>query len=238
MQEIVCRYEKGEAVKYISHLDLVRAMQRACRRARIPLAFTQGRHPRPKVAYASALGVGATGEAEIMVLGLEEPLDTEVVQDAMNACLPHGLRILSTWTSPAYKRKFSVGELDTSDFRVAIRGPIDGEELRERVAALQSRASIIYTRKREDKTRDLDLRRFLSEIGVETVEQGNAVLRLRLRAMPGGSASPLEIMDALGYPPGQFRIEPHRTALFSSGAVGRPARRRVRKMLPRGKDEH
>lgn len=238
MQQIICRYEKGEPIRFIAHLDLMRAMQRALRRARIPLAFTQGRHPRPRVAYASPLAVGATSEAEIMALELEEPLDPAVVQDALNECLPDGLRILASWTNPPHKSRLSVGELDTSDFRVTICGPVDADELRRRVSALQTAPTIVYTRKREDKVREVDLRPFLSDIAVEQMETGRAVLRLRLKALPGGGASPVEILEVLGFTPERYAIHPHRIALFSSGTVGKAARRRAGKMLPRRRKQH
>ena len=75
MQEIVCLYAKGEEVRYLSHLDLIRAWQRAVRRARLPVAHTQGALARPRIGFGPALGVGATSEAEHVVIELEEPLD-------------------------------------------------------------------------------------------------------------------------------------------------------------------
>ena len=71
---ILLEYTRGERVKYISHLDLMRAMQRAVRRAELSIAFSQGFNPHPIMAFASALPVGTTSEREYMDILLTKPV--------------------------------------------------------------------------------------------------------------------------------------------------------------------
>ena len=79
------QYSKGEEARFLSHLDLMRAMERALRRARLPLAFSEGYNPHPRVAYASALAVGVTSEGEYLDLELEEDLSAQEVVDALSS---------------------------------------------------------------------------------------------------------------------------------------------------------
>jgi radical SAM-linked protein len=63
---LVIKYTKEERVKYISHLDFLRLVQRAIRRADIPVAYSQGFNPHPRLSFASALAVGVTSEGEYL----------------------------------------------------------------------------------------------------------------------------------------------------------------------------
>lgn len=87
------KFTKTEYMKFISHLDLVRMMQRAFRRAEIPLAFTLGFNPHPKISFATALAIGITSAGEYMDIELEEALDIEAFKEKMNAVLPKGITI-------------------------------------------------------------------------------------------------------------------------------------------------
>ena len=69
---IIARFEKGEAVRFVSHLDIQRTFQRAFRRANIPLAYSQGFNPHPQLSFATALSLGYTSEAEWFDVKLAE----------------------------------------------------------------------------------------------------------------------------------------------------------------------
>jgi radical SAM-linked protein len=89
------RYRKGEAIKYISHLDLLRAWERAIRRSGLPLAYSLGFSPHPKITVALPLAVGCTGENEIVDVLLEEPIPEEEMLRALAPALPEGLSVTS-----------------------------------------------------------------------------------------------------------------------------------------------
>ena len=94
MQRIKIRYTKGEAVKYISHRDLMRAFQRAARRAEIPVAYSQGFNPHMKISWGNALKVGATSEGEFAEIQLEKWIKPQELMERLNRQLPPGLEIL------------------------------------------------------------------------------------------------------------------------------------------------
>jgi radical SAM-linked protein len=107
VQRIAFRFIKGELVRFVSHLDLMRCFERAMRRADFPVGYTQGFNPRPRMAFASALSVGATSEWELGQVELAEPHDPaclEALIASLNAQLPSGLRIEEAWVVPLEKR--------------------------------------------------------------------------------------------------------------------------------------
>jgi len=92
---IIARFKKGEAVRFVSHLDVQRLFQRAFRRAKIPMAFSQGFNPHPVLAFATALSVGASSEAEWLDIKLAEAMQPEEFLKRVNDALPEsGFKIL------------------------------------------------------------------------------------------------------------------------------------------------
>jgi len=91
---VLVRFSKMDMARYISHLDLLRLMQRVLRRAGVPLSYTQGFHPHPKMAFASALGVGIESRSEYMDLILERDIDLNAAMSDMNRVLPAHIRVV------------------------------------------------------------------------------------------------------------------------------------------------
>jgi radical SAM-linked protein len=86
-------FAKKPQVKYISHLDLVLVWERALRRAQIPLAYSQGFNPRPKIQVASGLPLGTTGSAEILDIIVTEPVAPEEALKRIGATVPNGIAL-------------------------------------------------------------------------------------------------------------------------------------------------
>jgi radical SAM-linked protein len=103
-------FRKDPAVKYISHLDLLRAWERAIRRAKLPLAYSMGFNPHPKITIAMPIPVGCTGENEVLDVILYEPVSELEVTRALDPVMPPGIVVVSTETvelkSPALATLF------------------------------------------------------------------------------------------------------------------------------------
>jgi radical SAM-linked protein len=93
-------YAKEGPASYISHLDLIRAFERAARRAGLPLAFTQGFNPHPKLSFAAPLAVGTAGEAEFADLELTGNISVGVVAKSLSDAMPEGLRVIEIRLAP------------------------------------------------------------------------------------------------------------------------------------------
>ena len=104
MPETQCRmrvyYHKGNEVKYISHLDTLRAWERAIRRSGLPLAYSQGFNPHPKITIAMPLAVGCTGENEPLDIILAEPIPEQAVVRALAPVMPPGFTVVSAVKVP------------------------------------------------------------------------------------------------------------------------------------------
>ena len=93
--KVKIKYTKGSEIKFISHLDHMRVLERALRRAELPIAYSQGFNPRPKIAYLTrALKVGETSEVCEAELTFEGWLKPNLVKDGLNQVLPAGFAIL------------------------------------------------------------------------------------------------------------------------------------------------
>lgn len=93
--KLLLRLEKGEKVKYISHLDMQRLFQRALRRAKLPCAYSQGFNPHMLVSFACALPVGVCSKAEYAEVVLERFVSPTECMARLNEVLPDGVKILN-----------------------------------------------------------------------------------------------------------------------------------------------
>ena len=94
VQRIRIRYAKRGPLRFTSHRDFARAFERALRRAGVPIAFSQGFTPHPKISYASAAPTGVGSEAEYLEIGLQTAVDPERLRVALDAALSPGLDVL------------------------------------------------------------------------------------------------------------------------------------------------
>ncbi|WP_375002414.1 TIGR03936 family radical SAM-associated protein [Aeromicrobium sp. CTD01-1L150] len=98
-QKLRLRYAKRGRLRFTSHRDFGRAFERAVRRAGVPIAFSSGYTPHPKISYAGASPTGAASEAEFLEIGLTRPCEAEQVRAALDDSLPQGLDVLEAVVS-------------------------------------------------------------------------------------------------------------------------------------------
>lgn len=94
VQRLRLRYAKRGRLRFSSHRDFQRAFERALRRAGVPIAFSAGFSPHPKVSYTNAAPTGTASEAEYIEIGVTVACDTERVRAALDEALPPGLDVL------------------------------------------------------------------------------------------------------------------------------------------------
>jgi radical SAM-linked protein len=100
VQRLRVRYAKRGRARFTSHRDFGRAFERALRRAGIPMAYSSGFSPHPRISYANASPTGAASEAEYLEIGLAARCEPAEVQRALDAALPEGLDVLAVVPSP------------------------------------------------------------------------------------------------------------------------------------------
>ncbi len=100
MQRLRVRYAKRGRLRFTSHRDFSRAFERAVFRARIPMAYSSGFNPHPRISYAGAAPTGSASEAEYLEIGLAEVLDPAAVHRSLDEAMPDGLDVLLVVESP------------------------------------------------------------------------------------------------------------------------------------------
>jgi radical SAM-linked protein len=100
VQRLRVKYAKRGRARFTSHRDFGRAFERALRRAAVPMAYSSGFSPHPRISYANAAPTGAASEAEYLEIGLAAACDPAAVQAALDAALPPGLDIVEVVVAP------------------------------------------------------------------------------------------------------------------------------------------
>lgn len=191
-------FVKQGALRYTGHLDLHKLWERAARRAELPLAYSQGFHPQPKMNMAAALPLGFSSRCEIMDMKLEHDIPLVDLATRLNETLPSGLQVVGVEQvderAPALQTQVAAAE-----YEVTLTEPIDGSELQRKVDSVTESTSI--PRARRGKTYDL---RPLIE-ALELLH--NDKILIRLTAREGATGRPEEVLDVLGIAFEQTRIE-------------------------------
>jgi len=121
VQRLRIRYAKRGRLRFTSHRDFARAFERALRRAGVPMAYSAGFSPHPKVSYAGASPTGVASEAEYLEIGLAKPVEPDVVRVQLDAALPGGLDIVEVVVAEPP----SLGErINASIWRVELPGAV------------------------------------------------------------------------------------------------------------------
>jgi radical SAM-linked protein len=202
-------FAKREPIQYSSHLDLMRAWERSLRRAALPLAYSGGFNPRPKLQLAAALPLGHTGEAELLDAWLEKPMPVGDLAQALVSALPNGLAVHEVrqvvLEEPALQT-----QVVAADYRVTV------EVHRESAAAEHPKAGDVHIPPEEQITiqiehilatsellhvrrgRQYNLRPLIERLDLEHAGAGELVLGMQLAARAGATGRPEAVLEALG----------------------------------------
>jgi len=176
VQRIRIRYAKRGPLRFTSHRDFARAFERAILRAGVPVAYSQGFTPHPKISYASAAPTGVASEAEYLEIGLRDRVDPADLVRALDAALSPGLDVLDAVEA----RTGSLPErIDASSWRIELPG-VTPEAAETAVAAFLAAPEVLVERLTKQGRRTLDAR-----APVEII-----------RAVPATDAAPSEVTGA------------------------------------------
>jgi radical SAM-linked protein len=196
-QRLRITFVKGEPIKYISHLDLMRTWERALRRAQVPLAYSEGFNPRPKISIASALPVGFTGRGEVMDIVLSRHTPPYNFAKRLKPHLPPGLEIVSV--EEVYLSLPSLqSQMRYAEYRVVVENEETLAEMEKRVAQVLSAQSLPHQRERKGKVIEHDLRPLIDDLWIEGREGAACVLGMRLQSDSQATGRPDEVLEAMG----------------------------------------
>jgi radical SAM-linked protein len=155
VQRIRLRYAKRGPLRFTSHRDVARAFERALRRAGVPVAYSQGYTPHPRISYASAAPTGAASEAEYLELGLQQRMEPQAVAAALDAALSPGLDVVEA--VEATTAGGLAERLEASRWRIDLPG-VEPDTLRHAVAAFLAADEVPVERTTRQGRRRVDVR--------------------------------------------------------------------------------
>ena len=196
IQKLRVVFGVGGALIYTSVLDMGRLWERLLRRAEMPLAYSQGFTPHPRLQFASALPVGYSSECEIVDISLGERVDPEAFLCSTRAQAPPGLEILRAQEIPL-RLKSPQSTMREAHYRVCVWSDDPSDVVRTRLGELLNRSQITYTRTRKGQPETRDLRPLIHDICLEASGDGCHRLRVIVRCGPNGAGRPEEILKAL-----------------------------------------
>ena len=210
MPRLRVRFGRGPEVKFISHLDVMRFWERAFRRAQVPLAYSEGFSPHPRVSLAAPLPVGVTSEAELMDVMFSRWISPQWFTDAVNQQLTPGFDILGVFPiSPTVSSLQS--RLRYAEYRVEVAADKETPDVESAISRLLSLATLPWQHKRDTGQRNYDLRPLIDDLWLIT-GQPHATIGMRLRCGSNGSGRPEQVAAALGFAGHPQSI--HRTKLI------------------------
>jgi len=194
-------FSKTDHMRYTSHLDVHRTWERTLRRARLPLTYSQGFNPRPKINLAAALPLGFTSDCEIVEFWLDNEIKLSQIEPQLQKASPPGIEIHNIEEIDPQKPKIP-NLIESANYRVKLLDPVI--DLESRVQQLLSNE--VINRERRGKTYDL---RPLIE-NLKMLDDQN--LEFRLAARANATGRPEEVLLTLGIDPLTTRV--HRNALI------------------------
>jgi radical SAM-linked protein len=193
VQKLRIRYAKRGRLRFASHRDLARALERALRRARVPMAFSAGFTPHPKISYVGAAPTGAASEAEYLEIGLAERRDPEQVRAALDASLPDDIAVLEC--VEAVEGSGSLADrMEATSWRIELPG-VEPAELERALAPFLARESVTVPRRTKNGLRDGDARAAVTSASAGA-EAGCAILQVVVRQVTP-AVRPDDVLAAL-----------------------------------------
>lgn len=219
MQRLRVTFARGEATKYITHLDMMRFFERAFRRARLPLARSQGFHPHLRFALAAPMPVGVTGEAELMDVFLEEPVAPEDFLERLSAQMVPGFSLLTVEEVEAEGPSLQA-LMRYADYNVTVGSDRPRKEVEASIRALMEAESFPWEHLRDGTLKQYDLRAQVAELAFERDMDDGYQLRMRLQTDSSAAGRPEQVVRALGFPERPLAI--HRVRLILDRDRSRP----------------
>jgi radical SAM-linked protein len=196
--DVRIKYGKTEAGRFISHLDLSRAWERAFRRAQIPIAYSQGFNPHPKISFGSALAVGVTSSGEYLDVTLKKYIPIEEIKGGLEKYLPKGLEV---YTIVEINRNTPslMAVINRAKYLVKAKllHDLHQDGLNKIIQDLLRQEQILIERNTKRGLKEKDIRSGILELKGEVLTEREMVLEMVVETGSGGNVRPEEVVTAL-----------------------------------------
>lgn len=205
LMRIQITFSKQGALRYTGHLDLHKLWERATRRAELPLAYSQGFHPQPRMSIAAALPLGFSSRCEVLDMRLEQSVPLEGLRERLQTTLPADVQVIDIVQvderAPALQTQVLSAEYEVWGIEAGF-----GSEMKRKIEAVLGSETLIRVR----REKEYDLRPLIEELALipasPTQGQGEVIF-MRLAAREGATGRPEEVLDVLGIAFDETRVE-------------------------------
>jgi radical SAM-linked protein len=205
VQRLRLTFSKTGPTRFISHLDLARALERTLNRARIPIAYSQGFNPRPRMQLAAALPLGYTSCCELADIWLTEAIAPEQVRQRIMAKVAPGIIVHEVAEVPLSEAALQTQTVSAT-YTARLLDPVNAGQLQQQIEVMLAAKTIIRQRSRGKNRKPYDLRSQIIDLHLELDEDAFVNLVMHLYLMPGRTGRPDELLLALGLDPLAARI--------------------------------
>ena len=202
VQRLRVSYGRSGALQYLAHLDMIRLWHRLFRRAGVPIAYSEGRNPRPRISIAAALPVGVTSEGEFLDIFLKRRLSGFYFLKQIEPQILPDLHVYGTEEIPIDSPSLQ-SLVRESEYLVTVPsgengGPGSLEQLEQAIDNLLEAETLPWEHRREKEVRRYDLRKQVHDLWVEEAGNGAATIGMLLQTDPEASGRPEQVAAALG----------------------------------------
>jgi radical SAM-linked protein len=205
MQRIRISYNKGVELQYTGNLDMHKVWERTFRRARLPLAYSQGFHPQPKLQQAAPLPLGFTSEAEMVDVWIDTDESIEDIAKKIVNTAQLGIVVREVASIPISSDPLP-NLVTAAEYRIKCDDPIELAVIQSKIESFLSQANIA----RERRGKPYDLRPLVQSLAIEA--ESPLVLIMHLSSLPGATGRPEEVLEELQIDP--YTVDIDRTKLI------------------------
>ena len=202
MERVRIQYAKTETLRYTGNLDIHKAWERTLRRSRLPMAYSQGFHPQPRLIQACPLPLGITSLAEVIDVWLDEDIPLDLVEPALRRAVPPGIEIiylsLANLQEPALPT-----QVIASEYQVILLETVSTIDLDKRIKELLEVSQIPRSR----RGKNYDLRPLVEDLRQTSETANDSGVFMRLSARENATGRPEEVLSALNLDPTAARIQ-------------------------------
>ena len=198
MQHLRIKFCRGEEIKFISHLDIMRLWQRAINRAGMQLLYSEGFNPHPRMSLAAPLALGVTSEAELMDIVLARWSSPHSFTDTIGRQLPRGITVIQVYSTPENIPSLQ-SQVQYAEYQVELETEKKPEDIEEAIAFMLAKHNLLWQHQRDTGFRRYDLRPLIDDIKFIDLSSRYCTIGMKLRCSSSGSGRPEQVTAALGF---------------------------------------
>ncbi|QCX32482.1 DUF2344 domain-containing protein [Caloramator sp. E03] len=196
MERYLIKFSKKDSVKYISHLDTMRTLHRAIRRAQLPISYSKGFNPHPSISIAAPLSLGIASCGEYADVEFESIIDEERVKNLLNSSLPDGIRIIDSLHIQG-KMPSSMALVEGARYTVQLKFKGKAEEIKRSINNILASQNIERVKKTKSGEKIENIRPLIKDIVLTGYEEETFNFEFLLFTGSRGNLAPNAVIELM-----------------------------------------